>query len=791
MRTKRPRLTPDRDVSSAARRSKTGGRSSRRSGSERFRLSLIGGLAAIVCVVGLVLGVLARSEVHAHERTRQASSVADSIRTVDALKWRAVAGQDIDKITDLFEPAAAELHVEAGRLGDSELERNFHFEMHSYLTAVGDFLAANDSGDHALADEIDETRVGPQYETVFADIKEIVARETTSSENYERIAMTLTSTSLLAMAVTAAGLVYFVLASRDRRRDKRISRNTEQRFSSLVEGAKDVITVVAGDLDLSILSPNLGVLERLTLGPRPTRLSDVLPPDALSQWRTIDERLAVDAGHHLVELTLEDRDGETLHIEGHGSLLVSDLTQRVWVWRDVTTRRELELQLSYQAFHDSLTGAPNRSLLVDRIDNALSIATEADGPITVLFCDLDDFKHVNDAVGHDHGDELLKIIAQRLEGCMRKHDTFARLGSDEFAILLEDSHVDAAPALARRIISVVSHEVELADRKIFPSISIGIATAVDGASAVELLGNAEMAMYWAKRSGKGQAVHFQDQMRDATNHDVELQADLPGALADGQFRLHYQPTVNLGDGTVEGFEALIRWQHPTKGEVPPDEFIHLAESSGIIVDIGRWVIREACRAGIELQGRFDSPLWMAANLSPQQLRDPTIVDVVKQALADSGLAPERLVLEVTEGCLLDDETAVGRLRDLRALGVLIAIDDFGTGYTSLNYLQSLPVSILKIDRSFVSGDVLDVNERTAFLQAIVGLAKSLNLRSVAEGIEDLDQLDDLTRFGCDTGQGFYWSPAVPLSSAPAAVANIQEELLRRMTDEFETVGLQR
>jgi diguanylate cyclase (GGDEF)-like protein len=584
---------------------------------------------------------------------------------------------------------------------------------------------------------------------------------------------------VMTMAASLAALVYLTTGSHERRREQRTTRESEQRLRSLVEGSQDIITVVAGADDLAVISPNLGVLERLVRGSFPSRLSEVLSSAAFGLWRTCDQRLRVTGGHHVVELTIEATDGATLHLEGHGSILVSDPVKRVWVWRDVTDRKDLEMQLRHQAFHDSLTGVANRALLVDRVKHALSLATRSNSPVTVMFCDLDNFKLINDAVGHGHGDEVLKIISRRLQSCVRPSDTIARLGGDEFAILLENTSVRSAAALAERIIGVVSYEVDLADRTFVPSISIGIATAVADATAEELLRNADIAMYRAKRSGKGRAEIYADQMQDDDAQLVELHRDLGTALAAGQLGLHYQPMINLKDGSVEGVEALLRWRHPKRGDLLPEQFIHLAESSGLILPIGRWVIQEACRAAVELQGSGLGTLYMAVNLSPIQLNDPKIINTVKHALEDSGLAAERLVLEVTEGCLLDNPSALRRLQELRGLGVAIALDDFGTGYTSLTYLQTLPIGVIKIDRSFVSGDTLAKAERAAFLNAIIGLARSLNLRLVAEGLEDLSQIDELTSLGCEAGQGFFWSRAVPLDMVAATILDIQESSDRR------------
>ena len=584
-------------------------------------------------------------------------------------------------------------------------------------------------------------------------------------------------TRLLLVALLAGGLIAGGLASLATvRATKRQylalrQRALHKRFRTLVESAHDVITVVSGDDSLTVMSGDLGVLQQVSANPDPSSMRELLRDIEYKIWASADRDVLQGRLTRSIELSTVRNDGTTAHIEGQGSPMADDPLERVWVWSDITDRKGLEVQLSHQAFHDPLTGVANRSLLYDRVEHALALSARSGSPVSVLFCDLDDFKTVNDSLGHGQGDNLLKTITTRIAGCVRATDTLARLGGDEFAVLLEGADITVAVALAERILAAISCEVELSDRKIFPSMSIGIAGATTGMTAEELLRNSDLAMYAAKHAGKGRVEVYREEMYESAAGVFEMRADLATALEDGQFRLHYQPTVALADGTVEGVEALIRWEHPIRGEVGPDEFIPIAEATGMIIAIGRWVIDSACAAAVELQAQHERPIVMAVNLSPQQLRDHAIVETVRWALAATGWPADRLVLEVTEGSLLDDPSAVQRLHELRELGTSIAIDDFGTGYSSISYLQKLPVDIVKIDRSFVSGDALGVAERLAFLQAIVGLAKSLNLRSVAEGIEEPGQLAELRALGCDTGQGFLWSPA---TSLPAAAALIRE-----------------
>ncbi|MCP3935017.1 MAG: EAL domain-containing protein [Actinomycetia bacterium] len=552
-------------------------------------------------------------------------------------------------------------------------------------------------------------------------------------------------------------------------------RELNKRFRSLVESAQDVITVVSGGDDLSVMSTDLGPLAVSPDAPPVTSVADILDPATYEIWEAADRIVRLSNRTEKIEFESKWTGGPAVYVEAQGSTMADDPTERVWVWRDITERKELELQLSHQAFHDSLTGVANRSLLHDRIDHALSMSNRSGRPVTLLFADLDDFKTVNDSLGHQAGDELLKVITKRISSSVRSSDTVARLGGDEFAILLEDTDTETAAELCERVLKSIARIVELGERFVSPSASIGIATALPGTTTEELIRNADLAMYAAKNAGRGQSKAYQERMHEVTSEALVLQADLRNAIANDELALHFQPTVSLSNGDIEGFEALLRWAHPERGTIPPDRFIPIAEATGLIIPIGRWVLQEACTAAVQLRHEKGASLTMSVNISPQQLRDPNIVRTVETALARTGLPAPSLVLEITEGSLLDDDSSIERLNDLKNLGLQIAIDDFGTGYASVSYLQNLPIDIVKIDRSFISGDALTEGERKAFLNAIIGLAKSLNLRSVAEGVEDEDQRDELTELGCDTGQGFLWSPATPLSQTQFVIEQISGE----------------
>ena len=628
------------------------------------------------------------------------------------------------------------------------------------------------NGDLELASASANARLDPAIDKAIAEAEAVSASETSNAKSAERAARMWVwfVTTICALMIIVGG--WIVIGIRDADRETRRRDEADRVFRSLIEASSDVITLVTGSDSLLVLSPTTGVLTDFAANKNPIRMDQLLSDEALAQWEAADGRLRESGLRQHLDFELERVGGSSSFVEGHGSKLDGDPDTRVWTWRDVSERIEFENQLTHQAFHDPLTGVANRALLLDRVEHALRVAVRTNEPVTVMFCDLDEFKTINDSLGHAVGDELLGTITKRICGCVRDTDTVARLGGDEFGILLETVDSEKAQALAERILSVVAYEVRLAGRSVFPSMSIGIATATPGMTSGELLRDADLAMYSAKRSGKGRSCIYEDDMHHVATDVLELEADLRQALEQGEFTLCYQPTLDLETSLVEGVEALIRWSHPVRGTMSPADFIPRAEASGMIVAIGRWVLQEACRAAVELQRDRDRPILMHVNISPQQLRDPSIVDTVVSALSAAALPANLLVLEVTEGVLLDNESAVARLTELRNMGVRIAVDDFGTGYTSISYLQQLPIDILKIDRSFVSGDALEETERNAFLHAILGLAKTLNLVSVAEGIEEPHQLKELIGLGCNSGQGFLWAKGTPLAEVTEAINEI-------------------
>jgi diguanylate cyclase (GGDEF)-like protein/PAS domain S-box-containing protein len=456
----------------------------------------------------------------------------------------------------------------------------------------------------------------------------------------------------------------------------------------------------------------------------------------------------------------------------------------VVVAEDITERKAFEAQLQHQAFHDSLTNLPNRALFMDRLEHALTRAQRHGRFVAVLFLDLDNFKVINDSLGHKVGDQLVVEVSQRLQRCVRPEDTLARLGGDEFTVLLEDiTDVSEAVEVAQRIaeqlqapISLFEHSMltttRLHGQEVFVTASVGIAVQTSaGERPDDILRHADMAMYEAKSKGRARYALFELTMTSQVRKRLQLGTELQHALERGEFRVHYQPIVELDSYRISGVEALVRWEHPQRGLLTPAEFIPLAEQTGLIVPIGQWVLEEACRQvlvwqrqyewgqgpGISDQGSGSSPLILNVNLSIRQFQHPELVEDIGRALRETGLDPRHLKLEITESIGIEDVGFTNAtLRKLRELGIHIALDDFGTGYSALSYIKRYPIDSLKLDRSFIAGLGKDP-EDTAIIHAVIGFAQALNLSVTGEGIETVEQLMELRRLGCDRGQGYYFA----------------------------------
>jgi diguanylate cyclase (GGDEF)-like protein/PAS domain S-box-containing protein len=560
-------------------------------------------------------------------------------------------------------------------------------------------------------------------------------------------------------------------------RERRAARLVEERYASLIANASDVIMTVAPDGSLMFASP---ASER-TLGLRP---DEVAGRNLLGVWAGEDaERLraflgevAASSGEPVgpVEMRIErGRDRYVLEIVG--SNLMDDPAVRGLALnlRDITERKTLEEQLRQLAFHDSLTLLANRSLFRDRLQHSLTLAQRARAQVAVMFVDLDNFKNVNDSLGHDVGDRLLQAVAQRLVKSTRFSDTVARLGGDEFAILLEGVATSAEiERLATALIAELDQPFTLGGTEVRVSASIGVAYSSFETSAEALLGKADIAMYHAKAAGKNRFVAFQPPMQELLQERTRLVADIARAVATEEFFVEYQPIVDLGTRSLLGVEALVRWRHPELGVLLPDRFIHIAEECGQIVKLGRWVIDRACHEMHAWRGSVagGGGLRLAVNISARHLEHGDLAQDVAQALADSGIEPDNLVVELTESTIMHNtEANLARLLQLKSLGVRIAIDDFGTGYSSLSYLHRFPIDILKIDRSFVGRLINSSSNGPELARAVITLGETLGLDTVAEGIELEPQVEALLNLGCVAGQGHLFArpgSLAELSSSP-------------------------
>lgn len=566
----------------------------------------------------------------------------------------------------------------------------------------------------------------------------------------------------------------------EQERADQIVRDSEAHFRSLVQNAADIISVVDADGTVRYMSPShqrlLGYDKTEVIGGH--TLDRVHTDDRMKLEQVWADLLALPDASRTVELRAQCKDGSwrILDVIAANRLHDPAIEGVVVNARDITERKALEEQLIHQAFHDPLTGLPNRALFMDRLAHALLRGSRSADQLTVLYLDFDQFKFVNDSLGHKAGDQLLVAMSRRLDNCTRSGDTVARLGGDEFAILLEDADSTAGVELAERISTQFRAPFDLDGQNIVGSISVGIACKESPEDTAEdLVRNADIAMYAAKHRAKGQFAIYDTAMHTRGLERLRTEAELRQAVERGELRVFYQPIVDLTTGNLDEVEALVRWQHPTRGLLLPGEFVPLAEESGLIVPIGLWVLKEACLQvrHWQLEHLNDRPLAVSVNLSPRMLQHATLVDEVAQVLADTGLDPSSLRLEITEGMLMQDGAAAARVMEqLKALGVRLAMDDFGTGYSSLASLQSFPFDILKIDQSFVRGLGRGA-EGVAIVQAIIDLATSLNLTVIGEGIETAEQLQLLQTLGSDRGQGYFFS--YPRSAADMGEYIVQQQ----------------
>lgn len=558
-------------------------------------------------------------------------------------------------------------------------------------------------------------------------------------------------------------------------------RESEERFNTLLDSSS--IGIAWTDPSGGLVQVNAALSELLGL-PVDRLLSTTIQELAHPEDKDDLQRLMTDAveGHGETTQTevrlLHDR-GDPLWIKGDVALVrdrEGEPQRFIWQLQDLTERRGLQERLTHQQLHDPLSGLPNRALFLDRLGRAVSRLDRNPGMVAVMLLDLDRFDTINEAHGHDIGDRYLRELGQRLEERVRGADTVARVSSDEFAFVVEDLQTDEdAHTVAGRIREAVEDPLTVEGNDLSLTASIGVAlTSNSGDRPESMLRDAGAAMHRAKVDGRSRTVIFDESMRAETAKRLKTESDLQRAIEEGEFRLFYQPMIDLESGRVVGVEVLARWQHPDRGLVTPGEFISLAEETGLIVPLGRWILEQACLQSQRWSKVRSEPMLTTINISPRQLLESDLPKTIEKVLAETGADPSMLCLEVTEGLLVEESSgATATLRELKDLGLQIGIDDFGKGFSSLAYLKRLPVDMLKLDRTFVSG-LGTSDEDRAIASAVINLARAMGLISIAEGVETPEQLAALRELGCDQAQGYFFSSPQP----PEVLAELLTQDLR-------------
>ncbi|WP_051291589.1 putative bifunctional diguanylate cyclase/phosphodiesterase [Fictibacillus gelatini] len=544
-------------------------------------------------------------------------------------------------------------------------------------------------------------------------------------------------------------------------------RDVENKFRTIMESINDAIVIANSEMD--IISWNSGA-ERL-FGHKKTEIIGkkltVIMPDrfqeahkkGMTRFLQTKEPKAIG---RTVELVGKRKEGTEFPLElSIGTWETDDEIYFSGIIRDITERKRAEEQINQMAYYDPLTGLPNRRLFEDRLLIALEQAQREEQEVAVMFIDLDRFKFVNDTLGHAFGDALLKEVAKALLRCLRKGDTVSRQGGDEFCLLLPAAAQEDIATISERILYVFSSPFRIEDHEIFITPSIGISLYPhDGADPYSLMKNADTALYRAKECGRNTFQLYTAAMNDSITKRVALEKELRKALEKKEFELHFQPQVNIETGALIGFEALLRWRHGQRGNIPPDQFIPLAEETGLIIPISEWVLREACKQNKDWHNRGFPRVPVSVNLSAIHMKAHNLVATIAQILKETNLDPCYLELEITEsGAMENAREIVDKLRQLKDMGIKISIDDFGTGYSSLGYLKRFPIDTLKIDRSFIWD--LEESDTAAIMKTIIALAQSLKLKVIAEGVETEEQLSFLQDHLCDRGQGYFFSKPLP------------------------------
>ncbi|MBI5283554.1 MAG: EAL domain-containing protein [Chloroflexi bacterium] len=729
-----------------------------------------------------------------HHRSVALEAARAEANLISALEWQATADEAVSpELSERREAAAGQLRAEIATVpGGSAL----HDIAETYIEAVELQFSLLEQGKSDEARDLDEARVDPSFEALTEELTATVAHYRADAARAGAVGQ-IASIAILIGAVLLVGvLLWFVersnrraqaLADRESARqesDERI-RPVQVRLEELaaaVEATPDYVVTLEGTGRVKYVNRAMysllglrdgehgdevtlsGVLGALPASARSTILSEGIHAAARDGSWTGEAAVISAAGREIPVLV-----SIVVHREPSGGIRVVSVMAR-----DVSTQKQLEDELRHQAFHDPLTGLSNRARFHDRLEHALTRSRRTAEQVAVVFIDLDEFKAVNDSHGHELGDALLVAVGTRLAEMLREGDTIARLGGDEFALLLDGTiDRDHAEIIAERVVEAMHAPFCIDGLEVMTHVSAGVALSTGGETANELLRRADLAMYTSKAEGKNRSRTFDLGIQEAMGGRLEIMTELQGAVERDEFVLDFQPTFKIATGAMTGAEALVRWQHPVRGLIAPLTFIPLAEESGVIVELGQWVLDRACEQLAEWQRMGSPDMTVAINVSARQLQQSGFVDTVRSALEKFDLAPGSLTIEITESATMRDIEDTSRvLTELKALGVRLAIDDFGTGYSSLSYLRQFPFDILKIDKSFVDTITTAGSRLTS---AIIGIARGLELEIVAEGVEEHDQLAILRSLACDTAQGFLFSRPVPPSEISALLRQSQSD----------------
>ncbi|HEY3332051.1 MAG TPA: EAL domain-containing protein [Capsulimonadaceae bacterium] len=727
-------------------------------------------VAASVVAITLVQGM-------AHDRRYEQSLLTRlhvSLALQSAAYWQAAAGR-ADAAGHKARPQSDTIPVLLDELAKTHLSgpdlARLSLLVSSYESLASGELTRLPSPSRSRYDQASETKIATAYNAAEAAI-DGMNRQLGHEISLELAGSYAITVLIIVLCAFAMRILYLRIDSAQgtigslKTMQDALARN-EQRFSALIRNSVDVILIVdegafityASSPVTTIWGYDADAIEGMSIysllsGSEESRLGDLIstPP-------------ARDAIADPIEMRVKYANGTWAPTE----LIVTNLLDEpgiegvVLTCRNITERKQLLDQLTFQSFHDPLTKLPNRTLFVDRLQQALFRGKRNSSDLCIIYLDLDNFKVINEGLGHTAGDMLLMTIANRLLACARPGDIVARLGGDEFTILMEDTNDTIIMGFAERVVAVLHTPIDINGQEIFTTASIGIAVSSRGESTPDdLLRDADTATYQAKTSGKAQTAIFDISMNARAVERMDIESNMRRAIENHEFTLHYQPIITLPDGQMHEVEALVRWNHPMRGLIPPLKFIPIAEETGMIVPLGRWILEEACRQTVAWHNSIinSPPIRVSVNLSARQVVEHDLVSDIAHILERTGLAPEYLKLEITETAMMADaDRTITKLRQLRDLGLRIAVDDFGTGYSSMAYLSLLPVDTLKIDRSFVI-KMLGSADDAAIVRTIVSLAKSLNLHVTCEGIETTDQLDHLVMLGCDYGQGYLFSKPV-------------------------------